>query len=145
MENAVWLLHIQSGQCCVGVSCLLVACEYIYIYIYICCAFVGLDNELFKWNFKISLLPCWGVGCSPAPRPPSWWTPPWRILATLLKWRFESTFCTYCVTVYTVSNAHVVPCCVFIFCEALCIVIFYSVISYVQTFRTLKPGPFKRR
>jgi len=42
VENSVWWLHIQSGQCCVGVSCMQVGCEYI------CCAFLGVDNKLFK-------------------------------------------------------------------------------------------------
>jgi hypothetical protein len=44
VENAVWWLHIQSGQRCVGVSCLLVGCEFIYM----CSALVGVDKKLFE-------------------------------------------------------------------------------------------------
>jgi len=54
-------------------------------------------------------------------------------------WRFESNFCAYCVTVCTASNVHVGLCYVFIFCVALCAVIFCSVIVTHRRF-----GPWSR-
>ena len=49
--KVVWWQHIQFGQSCVGVSCMPVGCEYIYIYIYIYVVqFVGMYNKLYKMH-----------------------------------------------------------------------------------------------
>ena len=43
--KVVWWQHIQSGQSCVGVSCMPVGCKYIYVV-----QFVGMYNKLYKMH-----------------------------------------------------------------------------------------------